>query len=490
MAGNAWDRELDGWIDGQRAGPGVSWLNQCHQGDCLDVMRSMPANSVDAIVTDPPYGLSNHKLGEVEACLRAWLSGQAYLPKGAGFMGKKWDAWVPGPEVWKAAFAVLKPGGHMLVFAGTRSMDLMCMAIRLAGFELRDSIGYAHDGGGAPLAAWCYGSGFPKSLDVSKAIDKAAGVEREVLGFDAKKAAQQTRAVGTEVYGDYAGNAGEITAPSTNAAQQWQGWGTSLKPAWEPVIIARKPLDKGTVAVNVLHWGTGGMNIDACRVAIDSQVDASQLHSMSRNSRVGGDGLDMSTVCGDTPQVVRADNRWPANLIHDGSEEVLATFPDAKGQQGALTGNEPSNKTADVFGAFAGRSPSTPRNDSGSAARFFYCAKASRKERNMGLIDPGPFHKHGVTLRKMENAVRDGIATGNTHATVKPIKLMRYLCRLVTPPGGVVLDPFIGSGSTGCAAVLEGFDYIGIEREVAYIEIARARIASAKVQGFQSSLDD
>ena len=263
-----------------------------------------------------------------------------------------------------------------------------------------------------------------------------------------------------------------------------------LKPAWEPVIIARKPLDKGTVAANVLHWGTGGMNIDACRLAIDSQVDASQLHSMSRNTRVGGDGLDMSTVCGDTPQLVRADNRWPANLIHDGSEEVLAAFPDAKGQQGALTGNEPSSKTADVFGTFAGRWPSTPRNDAGSAARFFYCAKASRAERNMGLKDPGPVHKHGVTLRQMENAVRDGIATGNTHATVKPIKLMRYLCRLVTPPGGVVLDPFIGSGSTGCAAVLEGFDYSGIERDAAYIEIARARIAAAKAQGFQPSLDD
>ena len=536
------------------AGPIVSWRNQCHLGDCVEVMLAMPANSVDAIVTDPPYGLSDHKPGEVEACLSAWLDGQVYLPKGAGFMGKKWDAWVPGPEVWRAAFTVLKPGGHMLVFAGTRSMDLMCMAVRLAGFEMRDAIGYAHDGGGAPLAAWCYGSGFPKSLDVSGAIDKAGGVspveqaavlraarQRAGLSRDAVAVAvgcttssirdweegralavgaavefitpsvkyraelanllgyteDERRVVGvtTARAGDGSviglGHGGTLRAGgNSEAARHWQGWGTALKPAWEPVIIARKPLDKGTVAANVLHWGTGGMNIDACRVAIDPTADASQLRTMQSSVRQDADGWGMSTVAGDVPQVVRTDGRWPANLLHDGSEEVLATFPDAKGQQGALTGNEPSNKTADVFGTFAGRSPSSPRNDSGSAARFFYCAKASRAERNMGLIDPGPVHKHGVTLRKMENAVLDGIATGNTHATVKPIKLMRHLCRLVTPLGGVVLDPFIGSGSTGCAAVLEGFDYIGIERDAAYIEIARARIAAAKAQGFQSLLDD
>ena len=329
---------------------------------------------------------------------------------------------------------------------------------------------------------------FCKSL-VSKAIDQAAGAERSVVGFDADKAAQQTRKVGSTVYADCAGSAGEITAPATDAARRWQGWGTALKPAWEPVIIARKPLDQGTVAANVLHWGTGAMNIDACRVAIDPQVDASQLCSMSRNTRVGGDGWGMSTVCGDTSQVVRADGRWPANLILDGSDEVLAAFPQASGQQGALSGNEPSGKTADVFGAFANRAPFTPRGDGGSAARFFYSAKASRKEANAGLADPGPVHKHGATLRQMENAVKSGKATGNTHATVKPLALMRYLCRLVTPPAGVVLDPFLGSGSTACAAVLEGFDFIGIEREADYLAIARARIASASAQGFQPPLD-
>lgn len=243
---------LDGRIAGHRVEQGVRWRNQCHQGDCLDVMRSMPANSVDAIVTDPPYGLNNHKLGEVEACLRAWLSGQAYLPKGAGFMGKKWDAWVPGPEVWKAAFAVLKPGGHMLVFAGTRSMDLMCMAIRLAGFELRDSIGYAHDGGAAPLAAWCYGSGFPKSLDISRQIDKAAGAEREVTRIGQTKARLDAGKFDTAS----SSKRERWDSAATDTAQQWQGWGTALKPAWEPVIIARKPLDQSTVLANVLHWGT------------------------------------------------------------------------------------------------------------------------------------------------------------------------------------------------------------------------------------------
>ena len=366
----------------------MSWRNRCHLGDCLDVMRSMPANSVDSIVSDPPYGLSDHKSGEIEACLRAWLDGQVYSPKGAGFMGKAWDAWVPGPEVWRAAFTVLKPGGHMLIFAGTRSMDLVSMAIRLAGFELRDAIGYAHDGGGAPLAAWCYGSGFPKSLDVGKAIDRAAGAKREVIGRytipkdsaagNAGKVVQST----TEESGMFGATAGvqgtPITAPATEAARQWQGWGTALKPAWEPVIIARKPLDQGTVAANVLHWGTGGLNIDACRVELHGDY---KCKANGRPSLTGlADHYEPATAN-------KADTlgRWPANLILDGSDEVLAAFPDATGQQGALTGNEPSDKTADVFGAFAGRAPSTPRGDTGSAARFFYCAKAGRKERNDGL---------------------------------------------------------------------------------------------------------
>ena len=238
-------------------------------GDCLETLRGMPDNSVDSVVTDPPYGLSDHKPGEVVACLQAWLAGEVYAPNGKGFMGKSWDAWVPGPEVWLECLRVLKPGGHVLAFAGTRSMDLMSMALRLAGFELRDSIGYAHDGGGAPLMAWTFGSGFPKSHDVSKAIDREAGAEREKkkiaystnvlaqgIGVDRPWMLEAKKNGYHEVDGD---------TPSTESARQWQGWGSALKPAWEPILLARKPL-QGTIAQNVLAWGTGALNIDGCRV--------------------------------------------------------------------------------------------------------------------------------------------------------------------------------------------------------------------------------
>jgi hypothetical protein len=447
-----------------------------HHGDCLDVLRGMADASVDSIVTDPPYGLSDHKPTEVVACLSAWIAGELYTPKGKGFMGKGWDAWVPGPEVWRECLRVLKPGGHLLAFAGTRSMDLMCMAVRLAGFELRDSIGYASDGGDTkqvPVMAWTFGSGFPKSMDVSKAIDKAAGVEREVVGeipdrwtgygnvlnFSTDRSQDTVQVLG---------------GPATESAKQWQGWGTALKPAWEPIILARKPL-AGTVAANVLDHGTGGLNIDGCRVATDEVVTA------TRNIALGSSASGVygaATVPGVYEQ--KPGGRWPANLLHDGSPEVVALFP----QTGKSTGG--GQKNGDKFGG--GYAPSGDDaigyGDTGSAARFFYCAKASRKDRDEGLEGFDLVRTGGM------QATADGsMLTGsgnerttshrNTHCTVKPTDLMRYLCRLVTPPGGVVLDPFAGSGSTGKAAVLEGFRFIGAEREAEYVAIARARIEAA-----------
>lgn len=369
-------------------------------GDCLEVMRGMADNSVDAIVTDPPYGLS--------------------------FMGKKWDYDVPSVEVWAECLRVLKPGGHLLAFAGTRTQHRMAVRIEDAGFEIRDMI------------AWVYGSGFPKSHSIGKAIDREAG-ERGAVG-------KRFVAAG-----------GDLPSPERNyddpplvleAAKQWQGWGTALKPALEPVTVARKPL-VGTVAENVLAHGTGALNIDGCRVPVDPEADAAQLRTMSRSQRDGDDGWGMSTVSGDTPQVVRSDGRWPANLIHDGGEEVLACFPDTKGGV-AVRRNSGGN-------TFGGDKPKPQMDDigygdSGSAARFFYCAKASKRDRD----------------------------EGNNHPTVKPTDLMRYLCRLVTPPGGTVLDPFMGSGSTGKAAKLEGLNFIGIEREAEYVAIAEARIAEAQ----------
>ncbi|NNA39250.1 site-specific DNA-methyltransferase [Pseudomonas lundensis] len=312
-------------------------------------MRSMPDSSVESIVTDPPYGMS--------------------------FMGKKWDYAVPGVEVWAECLRVLKPGGHLLAFAGARTQHRMAVRIEDAGFEIRDMI------------AWVYGSGFPKSHNLSGAHE---------------------------------------------------GWGTALKPALEPITVARKPFP-GTVAANVLAHGVGALNIDGCRV-----------------------------------EVTDALGRWPANLIHDGSPEVVALFP-AQAGAAAPVHTRNADKFRNSFGAFAGNSDeagSTFHGDSGSAARFFYCPKASRKDRNEGLTDPGPQFKRGTTLRQVENAV----TTGNNHPTVKPTDLMRYLCRLVTPMGGLVLDPFMGSGSTGKAASLEGFRFVGIELDPDYFAIAKARV--------------
>jgi site-specific DNA-methyltransferase (adenine-specific) len=392
---------------------------ELHHGDCLDVLKTLADCSVDAIVTDPPYGLS--------------------------FMGKRWDYDVPSEDIWRECLRVLKPGGHLLAFAGTRTQHRMAVRIEDAGFEIRDMI------------AWVYGSGFPKSLDVSKAIDKAAGAERKVIGVSTNGSGAQPNKLSNHTTGDtgigYADGSGKtfnITAPATEAAKQWEGWGTSIKPALEPITLARKPLI-GTVAANVLEHGTGGLNIDGCRVATDPAVDDPRLggvgtwssDKMAKNVYEGGYAGDR---VGSSPL-----GRWPANFIHDGSEDVVALFPDSKGQQGDVRGSEPS-KTGDAncYGEF-GRVPFSSRNDTGSAARFFYCAKASKKDRG----------------------------DDNKHPTVKPTDLMRYLCRLVTPPNGLVLDPFTGSGSTGKAAILEGFRFVGIEREAEYIELARARIDAA-----------
>ena len=283
-------------------------------------------------------------------------------------------------------------------------------------------------------------SGFPKSLDVSKAIDNAAGAEREKVLVPSKPGNVATRGTGPI---DMQSGFTDISEPITGAARQWQGWGTALKPAHEPLVLARKPLI-GTVAANVLAHGTGGLNIDGCRVP--GVLEGDPMRFAKTN---GGEFVAKF----DSTPVVRSEGRWPANLIHDGSDEVVSCFPDSKGQQGALTGDEPSSKTVNTFGEFAGRTPSSPRNDTGSAARFFYAAKASKKDRG----------------------------DGNDHPTVKPTDLMAYLCRLVTPAGGVVLDPFMGSGSTGKAAIREGFRFIGAEREAAYYAIAEARLKAAAV---------
>jgi hypothetical protein len=585
-------------------------------GDCLERLRELPDCSVDACVTDPPYGLS--------------------------FMGKKWDYDVPTVDVWAEVLRVLKPGGHLLAFAGTRTQHRMAVRIEDAGFEIRDMI------------AWVYGSGFPKSLDVSKAIDKAAGAEREVVGSynvtgTAAKGKRKGRAAAASDEGSAIGCTKElsVTAPATPEAQQWAGWGTALKPSiesvtwatkpfppererakilenlwkiearlwllsfasaadqssmsspseyaeacatarwtaesvtstqdalrdlmgtspsvlalntslsivsswrrtlqesstdgststtatesktttdwktlscclsqitpesiiqacslpggfganastaaqifnaslallqstltlsaiepatWqelgarqveavspslEPVVMARKPLSEGTVAANVLEHGTGAINVDGCRVAHDEDCrmmapSQANIDNPSEKHRQAGRREAVLEL--------KPGGRWPANLIHDGSDEVVGLFPAQAGAAAPASGysSETGNWAGNSMNKMPGMKGRAPQfhGDSGSAARFFYCAKASKADREQG----------------------------NGHPTVKPTELMRYLCRLVTPPGGVVLDPFMGSGSTGKAALLEGFGFIGIEREAEYLEIARGRI-QAPAQG-------
>jgi site-specific DNA-methyltransferase (adenine-specific) len=418
-------------------------------------MATLPESSVDSIVCDPPYELTSARPGGRSEATRGKVMG--------GFMGLKWDATGVAfdPETWRQALRVLKPGGHLLAFGGTRTYHRMVSAIEDAGFEIRDQIGYA------------FGSGFPKSLDVSKAIDKAAGMEREIVGFRRPDGSGIAGAAAPDASGSHIWT-GKLTSAEgiTHAAKQWQGWGTALKPAWEPIVVARKPL-QGTVAANVLKHGTGALNIDACRVPPTGE-SRERVGEASQDRRYTKNG---ATNFAATPGIRGGDpsGRWPANLIHDGSDEVLAAFPDAPGQLVRLRtdGADQGNK---VLGALRQvRNTPEVRGDSGSAARFFasfpleesdvawsrlyYTAKASQQDRNDGL--------HTVTK-----------AGRNHHATVKPTALMRYLCRLVNPPGGTVLDPFMGSGSTLKAAELEGFNAIGIEIDPEYVEIAKRRIAS------------
>ena len=372
-------------------------------GNCLEVMLTLPACSVDSIVTDPPYGLS--------------------------FMGKDWDHGVPGEHFWREALRVAKPGAYLLAFGGTRTFHRLTVAIEDAGWEIRDCV------------MWVYGSGFPKSHDVSKAIDKAAGIAMESRGHFRFTSADTAETPGAFRTNEERANPGcRKSPPSTDLAKQWQGWGTALKPAWEPIIVARKPLE-GTVAENVTKYGTGAMNVDGGRVAHGSDVNMSAVQRQhSKNPlQIGG------AKPGDVIAMYKPGGRWPANLIHDGSDEVVGLMPQT-------TSGKPCGKR-NVAGFATAREHGTELTgfgDSGSAARFFYCAKASKADRG----------------------------NDNRHPTVKPIALMRYLCKLVTQPNGVILDPFTGSGSTGKAAVLEGFRFIGIELSDEYAEIARARISA------------
>lgn len=392
-------------------------MTTIHNGDCIEVMNAMPPESVDAIVTDPPYGL--------------------------GFMGRKWDSLPPSLEWAEACLRVLKPGGHIVAFGGTRTWHRLAVAIEDAGFEMRDSL------------AWLYGSGFPKSHDVSKAVDRMAGAEREVIGSKVGQPGYHLSGKGDAgpAYGanlqqlttEQREAAATITAPATPEAEQWDGWGTALKPAFEPIVLARKPLAEKTVARNVLEHGTGAINIDACRnvpAAGDYDHQGNDNHTPTRSIYEGGTG-DTGRQRPPHPA-----GRWPANVVLD--QHTAAWVDEQSGVLKTGGGNRASASGGVIYHERAAGEPREFPANEGGASRFFYSAKAPKSERpNM-----------------------DGVQ----HPTVKPLAIMRWLIRLVTPPGGTVLDPFAGSGTTIEAALMEGFTPVGIEMETDYLPLIQYRI--------------
>jgi DNA modification methylase len=424
-------------------------------GDCRDVIKAMPDNSVDAVCTDPPYALVSivKRFGSDGA--KPTKDGDVYSRSSSGFMGRKWDTGEVAfaTEFWAEVLRVLKPGGHVVAFSGTRTYHRMAVAIEDAGFEIRDQL------------AWMYGSGFPKSHNVGKAIDRELGAEREKVRVDNPRNPKATGGGrdGTEgatrpwieaaIERGYHEKDGD--EPATDDARKWQGWGTALKPAWEPICLARKPLI-GTVAANVLEHGTGGLNIDGCRVGVREKPKVTDPKTTSgtygKIDHPGGKLLP--------------DARWPANIAHDGSDEVLAGFPDVKTTKATVT-----SKPGDVYGGGKGLPSHTGTygfDETGSAARFFYAAKADKLDR-----------------------------IGSKHPTVKPVDLMQWLVRLVTPKGGLVLDPFAGSGSTGEAAWREGMRCILIEREEEYqadiaerLRLADAGPATRKARAIKQAAND
>ena len=430
----------------------IEQKNKIINNNCLIALKEMEDNSIDSIVSDPPYGIN--------------------------FMGKKWDYDVPSVEVWQECLRVLKPGGHALIACGTRTQHRMAVNLEDAGFEIRD------------IVAWVYGSGFPKSHNIGKAVDKLQGNERGIVEYKYQNRIPNGRS-GLGLSGN---DNLQIRKQDgdTKGSSPYEGWGTALKPDMELWTLCRKPLEEKTIASNVLKFGTGGINIDGCRVEMPDRAayEAKQRTFKGSTGKIGEASWKNSSPLNDPEVSIKnsAQGRFPANLIHDGSEEVVSKFPDTKsGKMGANNTRHTDGSPHGIYGKFDVNHPlGETYGDSGSASRFFYCAKASKSERNKGLEGFEESDKAGKDFRpnhteKAEQG-EDGNAFGrwgkikNNHPTIKPIKLMRYLCRLITPKGGTILDPYTGSGSTGIGAKLEDFNFIGIEREEEYCKIAEARI--------------
>ncbi len=451
-------------------------LNKIILGDCIEVMKGFEDNCIDSIVMDPPYGI--------------------------GFMGKEWDTFKPdyleekkdprgryksgmaggSPaktagtydysrnkefQEWFTIFSIeclriMKPGGHLLSFGGTRTCHRMVCGIEDAGFEIRDSL------------QWIYSTGFPKNLDIGKQIDKMKGAEREIIDKNPNERINDN--LDKTVFNKR--KECNLTIPATPEAKQWDGWGTALKPANEPIVLARKPISEKNIALNVLKWGTGGIAIDKCRIKTDKRRMCGNTNKSGETSYILGSRIETETSKG----------RWPANVIFD--EEAAALLDEqSKGIHGAGYKIQKQIETKKHEGIEFLQSNGQLRNterfgDSGGASRFFYMAKASKSERNAGLEGFEKKNKIGFNASKREydNQIHKEIKLKNIHPTCKPIKLMRYLVRLITPPGGICLDPFLGSGTTAIACIEEGFDYIGIEKEKEYFDIAEKRIFHYKRQ--------
>lgn len=416
------------------------------KGDNLTLLKDYPDNYFDSVVTDCPYGLSAEP--DAIKVLQDWIDhGYHEVKSKGGFMGKKWDAFVPQPILWKEVFRVLKPGGHLLAFFGTRTYDWGTIAIRLAGFEIRDMI------------SWIYGQGFPKSLDISKAIDKKNGATREVIGKSSVTGKRKKSSMDDEngkddrTFSNIEPVVNYKTSASSDEAKEWDGWGTALKPATEPICVAQKPF-KSTIVNNILNHGTGGINIDACRIEFKSEDDLKSATFGTGTNIIGGNYVGSKLSDGRKNVEANSDGRWPANIIFD---PFMANELDK--QTGTLTSGNPSGirkASNNIYGQYAPGQDVTGYGDSGGASRFFYCAKASQEERNAGCDQLTP----------------------NVHPTVKPIALMRYLLRLVTPPGGKTLDCYAGSGTTGCAAYFEDIGEIvlmELDDSGTYIPIIEAR---------------
>lgn len=472
-----------------------------HQCDCREGLKTLPENSVDFVLTDPPYGLS--KEPDIAEVMRHWLAGDVYEHGSSGFMGANWDSFVPGPEYWREVYRVMKPGAYLMACCGTRTWDLLSIAIRFAGFENRDTIRLD----GPPALGWTYATGFPKSHDVGKALDAMAGAEREVVGVHSQSGAKfkTTQAIiDNGGFNDPSRTSYATTAPATDAAKEWDGWGTALKPAWEVVLVFRKPLYEKSVAANVLKWGTGALNIEAGRIG----TTGGETHSKKAPNQIYG-------VYGALTGTKQNGGRWPSNFIlqhppdcePDGEGYRCAggcpvrLLGEQSGVSKSTGGSGPASKNWRGDGYTCGvgfGSGGGGLGDTGTAARFFlnlepeapflYCAKPSRSERDRGCEG---FEEKQWVQWQTGNGASGGASSmsagrdtkrRNVHPTVKPINLCRYLIKLACRPGATVLDLFMGSGSVGCAAMLEGMRFIGFEMEPEYFDIAQARVSYAAAE--------